>query len=347
VRRALLALVLVCGAAVSSEAAAAPVPAQATGYAYGVRANATLVAARLAAAPSGFTGGPVTASDGEVVNVYVQDELLAADPTAGQKWADILTGLVHGAELSSLTVYIATLDQVTQTCGSGALGCYANNRLIAIGQDYRGLSARAVVTHEYGHHVANNRDNAPWQAVDYGTKRWATYVGVCRRTKSGELAPGDESSRYTFNPGEALAEDYRLLNERRLGLPESPWAVVDDSFYPDQTALDLLALDVTSSWTGNTSASYAGSVTTRSSGRGFTVATPLDGSFSVTLTSPRAARLTLRLVDPATHKVLASSTGTARVKSLAAEVCGQRTLQVQVKRVKGGAGAFTLAVSKP
>ena len=187
------------------------------------------------------------------MNVYVQDELLAADPTAGQKWADILTGLVHGAELSSLTVYIATLDQVTQTCGSGALGCYANNRLIAIGQDYHGLSARAVVTHEYGHHVANNRDNAPWQAVDWGTKRWATYVGVCRRTKSGELAPGDESSRYTFNPGEALAEDYRLLNERRLGLPESPWAVVDDSFYPDQTALDLLALDVTSPWTGNTS----------------------------------------------------------------------------------------------
>ena len=108
----------------------------------------------------------MTASDGEVVNVYVQDELLAADPTTGQKWADILTGLVHGSELSSLTVYIATLDQVTQTCGSGALGCYANNRLIAIGQDYHGLSARAVVTHEYGHHVADNRDNAPWQAVD-------------------------------------------------------------------------------------------------------------------------------------------------------------------------------------
>jgi hypothetical protein len=343
-RRALLALVLVCGAAVGGEAAAAPAPA--TGYAYGARANAALVAARLAAAPSGFTGGPVTASDGEVVNVYVQDELLAAEPTAGQKWADILAGLVHGPELSSLTVYIATLDRVTQTCGSGALGCYANNRLIAIGQDYRGLSARAVVTHEYGHHVANNRDNAPWQAVDWGTKRWATYVGVCRRTKSGELAPGDESSRYTFNPGEALAEDYRVLNERRLGLPESPWAVVDDTFYPDQTALDLLALDVTSPWTGNTSTSYAGSVTTRSSGRGFTVATPLDGSFSVTLTSPRAARLTLRLVDPATHQVLATSAGTARVKSVSAEVCGQRTLQVQVKRVKG-AGAFTFAVSKP
>ena len=64
------------------------------------------------------------------MNVYVQNELLAADPTAGlaQKWADILTGLVHGSEISSLSVYIATLAQVTQTCGSGALGCYANNR---------------------------------------------------------------------------------------------------------------------------------------------------------------------------------------------------------------------------
>ena len=135
-----------------------------------------------------------------------------------------------------------------------------------------------LVTHEYGHHVADNRDNAPWQAVDYGTKRWATYVGVCRRAKSGELAPGDESSRYTFNPGEALAEDYRRAERAPPRPPGDVLGVVDDSLYPDQTALDLLALDVTSPWTGNTTSSYAGSFTTRSSGRGFTVATPLDGT---------------------------------------------------------------------
>ena len=53
-----------------------------------------------------------------------------------------------------------------------------------------------------------------------------------------------------------FAEDYRVLNERRAGLPETPWEVVDDSLYPYQTALDLLAQDVTTPWTGATTTSY-------------------------------------------------------------------------------------------
>ena len=199
----------------------------------------------------------MTAADGEVVNVYVQDELLAADPTAGQKWADMLAGLVHGPELSSLTVYIATLDQVTQNVRLGRARLLREQPPRSrSGRTTAASRARAVVTHEYGHHVANNRDNAPWPAVDWGTKRWATYVGVCRRAKSGELAPGDEGRATQFNPGEAFAEDYRVLNERRVGLPETPWEVVDNSLYPDQTALDLLAQDVTTPWTGMTTTSY-------------------------------------------------------------------------------------------
>jgi hypothetical protein len=341
VRRVALLLVLAIVGTVGADAPAAP--AGTSVHAYGSSAKAGL---GLAQAPAGFAGGPTTATDGEVVNIYIQNELLSTDAGLAQKWADILTGLVHGSEISSLSVYIATLAQVRQTCGSGALGCYANNRFIGIGQDLPGITARAVLTHEYGHHMADNRLNDPWSAVDYGTKRWATYESVCRRAKSGELAPGDEGSRYTFNPGEALAEDFRLLNERRQGLPETFWGVVDDSLYPDQTALDLLALDVTTPWTANTTTTLKSSFTTRATGRGFPIATPLDGTFAVTLTSPRTARLTLRVVDPATHEVLATSDGTERVKHVEATVCGSRTLQVQVKRVKG-AGAFTLAVSKP
>jgi hypothetical protein len=326
--------------------AAGTTPTAVTTYAYGARSSSAAVAARLAQAPAGYTGGVVTASDGEQVTVYVQNELAAVDPGMGQRWADMLTALVHGPEISTISVYVSSLARVQQTCGRNALGCYGSNRMITMADDLPGITARAVLTHEYGHHVAQSRDNTPWQAVDYGPKRWATQVGVCSRTAAGELAPGDESARYTFNPGEAFAEDYRLLNERLAGLPETPWSVVDQSFYPDQATLDAVAADVSTPWTGQTTSTLRSSVTARSTGRGFRVATPLDGTFRVTLASPKGSAFTLRLVDPAGGTVLGTAAGSDRLKSVEAQVCGQRTLQVQVKRVRG-AGAFTLTVSKP
>jgi hypothetical protein len=212
--------------------------------------------------------------------------------------------------------------------------------------DLPGITARAVLTHEYGHHIAESRDNTPWRAVEYGPKRWSTVVGVCSRTASGELAPGDEGARYTLNPGEAWAEDYRVLNERLQGLPETFWGVVDGRFYPDQQTLDAVAQDVTSPWTGTTLSTLSSSFTARGTGRGFRIATPLDGTFRVTLNSPRSSRFTLRVVDPATGKVLGASTAGGRVQAVETTVCGQRTLQAQVKRLRGS-GAFTLTVSKP
>jgi hypothetical protein len=345
VRGAVLLLLLVL-AAVPSGAAADASATPFSAYSYGASSNSQAVAARLAQLPSGFTGGPITAADGEQVSVYVQDELAAADPSIAQRWADMLTSLVHGPEISTVTVYVATLARVQQTCGQNALGCYGNNRLIAMSDDLSAITARAVLTHEYGHHIAQSRDNTPWRAVDWGPKSWSTVVGVCSRTATGELAPGDEGARYTLNPGEAFAEDYRVLNERRQGLPETFWGVVDRRFYPDQPTLDALALDVTAPWAGPTASTLRSSLTGGATGRGFRIATPLDGTFNVRLTSPRNVGFTLRLVDPATGNVLGTSAGASTSKSLQATVCGQRTLQVQVKRVRG-AGSFTLAVSTP
>ncbi len=207
--------------------------------------------------------------------------------------------------------------------------------IVALGQDLRTITARSIVTHEYGHHLANSRSNDPWPAVDWGTKRWASYENICKRSKSGELFPGDESEHYEFNPGEDFAENYRVLNERRLGVEELPWQVVDASLYPDQTALDLLAQDITNPWTHATSTTLRGTFTSRATGRGFRVQTPLDGSFSATLQAPAGSRFTLRAVDLATGGQLASSAGTTRTQAVSFQLCGQRTLQLQVKRVKG------------
>jgi hypothetical protein len=226
------------------------------------------------------------------------------------------------------------------------LGCYRDGRIVAIGENVQSATALSVVTHEYGHHLAASRDNDPWPAVDWGTKRWASYENVCRKSKTGELVPGDENRFYQLNSGEAFAEDYRVLNERRAGIPESAWQVVDQSLYPDQAALDLLAQDVSSPWTGTTTATYRAALTPRSSGRGFRLTTPLDGTFTATLTSSPKVRTALRIVDLTSGAVLAADASPLRVKTLGVTICGQRSLQVQVKR-GSGSGPFTLALTQP
>jgi hypothetical protein len=346
-RRVLIALpvavVVLFGALVGTSGAQAP---EAVSYAYGARGHAPQLSVRAGQAPSGFTGGPVTAADGETVTVYVEDALLALDPNAGQRWANVLASLLHGPEISTVTLNVATLDRVRQICGQGALGCYGEGRIIAVGEDLRGVTAQSVITHEYGHHIAGSRLNDPWAAVDWGTKRWASYLNVCRRAQTGELVPGDEGQFYQLNPGEAFAEAYRVLNERRAGLPETGWDVVDDSLYPDQTALDLLAQDITTPWTSVTTTSYRVRLSPGASGRGFRVPTLLDGDFTATLTSPAKVRFTLRIVDLASGKVFSVDATPLRVKTLKVSICGQRSLQVQVKRVSGS-GTFSLAVSNP
>jgi hypothetical protein len=190
-----------------------------------------------------------------------------------------------------------------------------------------------VIAHEYGHHVAAQRSNAPWNAENWGTKRWATAMNVCRRVRSGKLHPGDERVYYLFNPGEAFAEAYRVLNERTLGLPVTPWALVDASLQPTQAALDALRQDVVAPWATAQPRTYAGSFakTGPQGPRTFLVPTPFDGSLATTLTAPRGAVYRVRIDGKAAASEI---------------VCGVRTTRVQVERVSGY-GPFTLSVTAP
>jgi hypothetical protein len=301
---------------------------------------------RLAAVAS--WGGTFTASTGEQVNINVSDSY-PVDAARAQHWADFFASLLHGSELSAVHVYLAPLDEVQQFCGQAALACYSPNQdlLVAPGDDPSSdLSAEAVVTHEYGHHVANNRSDAPWQAIDYGTKRWSSYMQVCAKTASGELFPGaEQDARYQLNPGEGFAESYRVLNERRLGVVESPWQVVSQALYPDATALSLIEQDVLSPWTGPAQSSLSATLTKRAKARTLSVATPFDGTFRVTVRAAKGERVGVNLVTSSGTRVAHTVvTGTA-ARTLTTTVCGSRTYSVKLSLTKGS-GRARATVSK-
>ncbi len=143
---------------------------------------------------------------------------LPLETSTPEGWAEFLAGLTHGPEITRLRTYIVTFSEVQEICGSRALGCYGRDEMVAPGELVADISPEEVVRHEYGHHVANHRLNAPWAAIDWGPKRWASAANVCANVSRREAFPGDQGSNYARNPGEAWAEVYRLMDERKAGI---------------------------------------------------------------------------------------------------------------------------------
>jgi hypothetical protein len=300
-----------------------------------------LVAFALAAPTSALAwGGVYTTADGTAVHVDVS-ATYPEDPAFAQVWADYLDSLVHAQELARLTLRLAPLAEVQLTCGRGALACYSpmTETIIASPDDTGpdGPTAKQVIAHEYGHHIAANRVNPPWNAEDWGTKRWASYENICARTATGELHPGNEGSQYAYNPGEAFAESYRILTETKAGAASSLWDIVARVFYPDATALALLEQDVTSPWTGNTASTLTGSFGGGTQ-RTFKLRTPIDGSLVLHLAAPSAAVY---------REVLSQgSTVLGTGPTIRHEICGERALTLRVVRVRGR-GPFSVSFSRP
>jgi hypothetical protein len=302
---------------------------------------------RLARSAIGWAGGPTTAATGESVSVYVSASL---SPELGtpQTWADFIAGLQHGEEISSLTAYVGTLDEIRGICGENALGCYAADRLVSMGETAFGVTAAEVVRHEYGHHIAYHRVNPPWSAIDWGPKNWASSLDVCERVEDGRAYPGNESNYYSLNPGEAWAETYRLLDEREAGVIGSTWEIVDGRFYPDEAALAATERDVLQPW-----ASPHGLRFSRSFGRKtrrvwlIPLRTPLDGSLEITVSLPKNGLQDVSLLDSDRKTVLATGLWSSRrEKRLTTTVCGERTLFVRIAQ-KGAFGRVVVRASVP
>ncbi len=293
-----------------------------------------------------WQGGPTQASDGETVAVYVSASY--GTTVTPLQWANFFAGLLHGDELSAVSVYVATPAEVVTKCGGNpdVLGCYGDNTLLIPGEVSSGVAPEEIARHEYGHHVAQYRLNSPLNAIDTGPKQWATYENVCGRVANGTAFPGDEGEHYTLNPGEAWAESYRVLNDERAGLPLT-WDIVDGSFTPDAGALQAVEADVLHPWTGPAVKTYRSRFTANGTRVwSLPLTTPLDGLLEVTLELKHGALDGLAVRD-STGAVGGTGIWTAQTeKTLDYVVCGQRSLTVRVTR-RGTPGPFALTVSQP
>jgi len=348
VAAAALTLLAASGAALSSTSSATTAPTAPAAYARSLDgqtgASRIDVAARAAV---NWRGGATAASTGEVVNVFVSDLLPAETP---ETWAEFLVGLTHGPEIALLTTRLATLDEVQQLCGARALGCYIRNEMIALGEATidSGTTAEEVVRHEYGHHVAFHRANPPWRAIDWGPKNWASAASVCPRVSRGEAFPGNEGHNYALNPGEAWAETYRLMDERKDGITAATWQIVAQSFFPNEPALAAAERDVLTAWAANRQVVHRRVFGKRTKKVWWIpVQTPLDGELTVSATVPRDGLFEVALVAPNRRTVLRRAQWVGqRVKRTAATVCGQRSLFVRVTQ-SGGLGRVTVTASTP
>jgi len=257
-----------------------------------------------------------------------------ADPARDAAWQRFFGGLPHGRELDALTVVLDTPPEVTRRCGRGADGCYSDllHQMVIPGAAGPGDSLVAeIARHEYGHHLAAESDNAPFD--DWlGTKRWFTHERICERLRAGELSD-DASLAYERSASEGFAEAYRVA----AGGSPHLWAV-DAALFPDPGARRAILADARLPWAGGRTRHFTGRLSPRRPMRAFALRVPLDGTVSVAVRTTGSLRAALTLSDGA--RVLARGRRARYVD------CGRRALRLTV-RARRGSGGFRVTAVVP
>jgi hypothetical protein len=292
---------------------------------------------------------PINDGSDETVAIAVtaacETSCSAADP---QQIANFLGTLIHGFEMELLTVQLDTPSQIEFDCGYGAQACYygGENKIVLSGDDSAapdGASREFVLAHEYGHHVARNRESPPPfpAAIDWGTPRWSSYENVCRRSRAGALFPGNEGLHYFRDPGEAFAESFAHLR-----FPESdvPWRWVH-ALEPDAEAFQAIREDTLDPWLGRTAFQLKGRIPPSGGGAVRAFQTPLDGL--VSLRPSVRPRYSLSLLNPAGRVLRTSRQGFSFGHRLNYTVCGQSHLQLAIRSSRRSGGAFKLQIQRP
>jgi hypothetical protein len=233
--------------------------------------------------------------------------------------------------------------EIAAMCGSTeAQACYFSeaNRMVINGSDAPatdGASREFVIAHEYGHHLANHRNNAPFDnpAVDWGPKNWASFARVCQGVRAGRYFPGNEGSHYFQNPGEAFAESFA---HNRFPSEPVTWHWPD---FPDPHtgAFPAIQTDALALWNGPTSDERSGRFPKKQKRKRRTKVnrkvkrfeTPRDGDMKLTLNGPDRADLALKLFG-SDGRLLAQSDGVGSREQVSFQICGERHLSAIVRR---------------
>jgi hypothetical protein len=278
-------------------------------------------------------------ADGTPIRVTLASSY-KGDPAVAQTYATFLGTLPHGSELASLKVTVVPSSRIASDCGGkpsdGILACYgADDQTMIVPGDQpadSSVSVNYVITHEYGHHIAAHRSNAPLEALDFGPKRWSSYELVCSNTIDGKLAPGDQGTNYLSNPGEAWAEAYA-----RLVYPLEAWRFTP-LLKPTQGSALAAAADVAEPWAKRVSTAFTGKNT-----HTFKLPITLDGAFTLQLDGP--AKANYDLVVRSGGKTVEKTTRTdSRDRVNYRIACRDRrteTLRITVLK-RSGAGPYTL-----
>jgi hypothetical protein len=277
--------------------------------------------------------------DGHAVRVRVSPAY--ADPQVrAQELVNFLGSLLHAGEMNDLTVALVTPAELRTLCGVGAIACYHpdSEQIIVSGEDSpAGQPPREfVIAHEYGHHVATNRSNKPWRALERGTKRWSTYEGICRGIKRRRIQPGS----YFENPGEAFAEAFAFYRFPHV----IPW--MWEIARPDQGSFDAIFADVGFPWARRTRLGWSGRLTRKHRREVREIEVPLDGRLTVELDGPSGSDFALVAMAAKRNRVLTRAQGRGPDKTLRYTVCGKRRVRIMVRRVKGG-GPFEITAARP
>ena len=269
-----------------------------------------------------------------------------------QEVATFLGTVAHHDEINLLTVVLTPPAGVALQCGSAAAqACYfpSLQRMVINGNKAPapdGASWEFVIAHEYGHHLANNRSNPPFDspAVDWGPKRWASYAKVCPGVRAGRYFPGDEGHLYFQNPGEAFAESFAF---NRFPTASVPWHWTAFPV-PDAGAFAAIQRDALDPWAGNEvrrrQGRYGKKRRPRLKVKSFE--TPSDGMLLVTLRGADRARLSLTLRG-SDGELLGRSNGPGSREQVEYLLCGERGVSAFVKRRAGKKTRFRVTALVP
>lgn len=156
-------------------------------------------------------------------------------------YAALLSGALHGDEISAVVIRVIPGSAIATECGEGAAACFqrinADSRIIVPATTAAGV--RDSLIHEYGHHVDSTVRHQAGRCSD-GTARWWGARGAAALLASGDLRC-DYGAGWSRSIAEVFAEDYRVLNvpgATSRGAAGQPTPAVLDALRLDLAELD-------------------------------------------------------------------------------------------------------------